>query len=173
MLTFKCVKLSRKQMRKAKWLLLLLTVALTLAAVVMPAWIIQPFRPQGSSALTFAMRLRSYSPLFTLLLLVAVIWDAAILWRGGRWWSRTMLVVLTLLAGGAAWLARQNHFEWMFHPLPGPQYATAGAASFVEPADLVLAVDKNGEAAAYPIRLMGYHHIVHDVVGKVPIVVTY
>lgn len=160
-------------MRTRKWLLLLLTVVLALAAVLVPAWLIQPFRPQSSGALQFAMRLRTYSPVFTLFLLSAVIWDAALLWKGGRWWSRTALVVLTLLTGGAAWLARQNHFEWMFHPLPGPQYAMAGAASFVDASDLVLAVEREGEAVAYPIRLMGYHHIVHDVVGKVPIVVTY
>lgn len=160
-------------MRSRKWLLLLLTVVLALAVVIVPVWIIQPFRPQQSSALQFAMRLRTYSPVLTLLLLVAVIWDAVLLWKGGRWWGRTTLVLLTLLTCVAAWLARQNHFEWMFHPLPGPRYATAGAASFVEASDLVLAVERGGEAVAYPIRLMGYHHIVHDVVGKVPIVVTY
>ena len=30
-----------------------------------------------------------------------------------------------------------------------------------------------GEAAAYPIRQMAYHHLVHDTVGGVPVVVTY
>jgi hypothetical protein len=37
----------------------------------------------------------------------------------------------------------------------------------------VLAVEQGGESAAYPIRQLGYHHIVQDVVGRVPIVVTY
>jgi hypothetical protein len=31
----------------------------------------------------------------------------------------------------------------------------------------------NGEAVAYPIRLMGYHHVVEDTVGGTPIVATY
>ena len=36
-----------------------------------------------------------------------------------------------------------------------------------------VAVERNGEAAAYPVRQLAYHHIVQDVVGGVPIVVTY
>ena len=31
----------------------------------------------------------------------------------------------------------------------------------------------NGDARAYPIREMAYHHIVNDVVGGVPIAATY
>jgi hypothetical protein len=37
----------------------------------------------------------------------------------------------------------------------------------------VLAVENHGEAVAYPIRLMAYHHVVHDRVGGTPIVATY
>ena len=30
-----------------------------------------------------------------------------------------------------------------------------------------------GERVAYPVRLMGYHHLVADTVGGVPLVATY
>ena len=39
--------------------------------------------------------------------------------------------------------------------------------------DKVLAVKVGQHARAYPIRTMGYHHIVNDTVGGVPIAVTY
>ena len=39
--------------------------------------------------------------------------------------------------------------------------------------DMVLAVENQGEAVAYPIRLMAYHHVVQDTVGGVPLVATY
>jgi hypothetical protein len=39
--------------------------------------------------------------------------------------------------------------------------------------DKVLAVQIGSEAHAYPIRAMGYHHIVNDTLGNTPIVVTY
>ena len=41
------------------------------------------------------------------------------------------------------------------------------------PDDKVLAVSWGRMARAYPIRTMGYHHIVNDTVGGVPIAVTY
>jgi hypothetical protein len=39
--------------------------------------------------------------------------------------------------------------------------------------DMVLTVSINGDARAYPVREMAYHHIVNDVVGGVPIAATY
>jgi hypothetical protein len=38
---------------------------------------------------------------------------------------------------------------------------------------LVIGVSINGEAKAYPIRFLGYHHHVQDTVGGKPILVTY
>ena len=39
--------------------------------------------------------------------------------------------------------------------------------------EMVLTVSFNGDARAYPVREMAYHHIVNDVVGGVPIAATY
>ena len=82
-----------------------------------------------------------------------------------------MLLLVPMFA--VTWLARQNHFEWMFNPLPNPAYAKLTEASFINDEDRVLAVTIGEEAVAYPIRLMGYHHLVRDTVGGVPIVATY
>jgi hypothetical protein len=77
---------------------------------------------------------------------------------------------LTLLA---TWFARQNHFEWMFNPLPAAAYARAGEVDFLSDTDMVLAIEVGGESVAYPVRLMAYHHVVADTVGGQPIVATY
>lgn len=160
-------------MRKTRWLLLAITTLAAFASVFLPVRIIQPFRPQSSRGVQFALTLRGLAPLFTIAMLLVVAWLIFTLWRGSRWWSKGFAILALLLTTFSSWFARQNHFEWMFHPLPNPQYAAASAAPFVEDSDLVLAVERNGEAAAYPIRQLGYHHIVQDVVGRVPIVVTY
>jgi hypothetical protein len=70
-------------------------------------------------------------------------------------------------------MARQNYFEWGFNPLPHAAYAPIAQSTFAEARDLVIGVVLNGESAAYPIRQLAYHHVVQDVVGGVPIVVTY
>lgn len=73
----------------------------------------------------------------------------------------------------AAWFARQNHFEWMFHPLAHSDYVQASEATFVQPDDMVLAVNVGGESVAYPVRQLAYHHLVQDVGGGEAIVATY
>jgi hypothetical protein len=82
-------------------------------------------------------------------------------------------VILLLPVLGATWLARQNHFEWMFNPLPNPAYAKSADAAFVNDDDRVMAVMIGEEAVAYPVRIMAYHHVVGDTVGGTPIVATY
>ncbi len=43
----------------------------------------------------------------------------------------------------------------------------------VKPDKLVLGIEINGQAKAYPIQFMGYHHQVLDTVGGTPVMVTY
>ena len=117
--------------------------------------------------------MRRWSPYLTGLAAAIVFVLATGLWISGRWYGRVVLVLLTIPLLGATWLARQNHFEWMFKPLPDPAYAKLADADFISDDDRVLAVTIGEEAVAYPIRLMGYHHVVMDSVGGVPIVATY
>lgn len=60
----------------------------------------------------------------------------------------------------------------MFHPLAAPQFQAARDAP-IDKEDMVLSVRLNGDARAYPIREMAYHHVVNDIVGRTPIVSTY
>lgn len=156
------------------WLLLLLVLGLSLTLVIVPVFLIQPFRPQTQRALEVSYLMRNWSPVVTLVLLIATF--ALVIWKWGharRWWRKTFLVIILSLAIVPAWFARQNHFEWMFNPLRNSTYVKANDASFVRDADMVLAVKINNEAVAYPVRLMAYHHVVSDVVGGTPICATY
>jgi thiol:disulfide interchange protein len=153
---------------------LILFALLGLLLVAAPVWIIQPFRPQTTEGLSWSFAMRRWSifvtPVLLLLGLVLTVW----LWRDTRrWWLKAIFVILLIPMVVAAWFSRQNHFEWMFNPLPNAAYAKASDVTYVADSDVVLAVRENGEAVAYPVRLMAYHHVVHDVVGKTPIVATY
>ncbi len=158
--------------RRLLWFLLLIVAAIALAVVFIPAWVIQPFRPQSTRGLEVSYALKRISPYITIVALLCCVALMVKLWRGARW-SRILLILLLVPPAVSAWFARQNHFEWMFNPLPNAGYVRADAATFVADKDLVMAVARNGEAAAYPIRQLAYHHVVMDTVGRVPIVVTY
>ena len=159
--------------RKVVWLMLIGLVVLVLVMVLTPVFLIMPFKAQTSRTMEISYLMRRWSPWLTVLASLLVLAIALRLWIGGRWFGRIALVILLLPTLGATWLARQNHFEWMFNPLPNPAYAKAAEANFVNDDDRLLAVTINGESVAYPIRLMGYHHVVEDTVGGTPIVATY
>ena len=159
--------------RKLVWLMLFLLVVAVLVVVLTPVFLIMPFKAQTSRTMEISYLMRRWSPWLTVLFSLLILTIALRLWIGGRWFGRIALVLLLLPTLGATWLARQNHFEWMFNPLPNPAYAKAADASFVNDDDRVLAVTIYGESVAYPIRLMGYHHVVEDTVGGTPIVATY
>jgi len=160
--------------RRLAWLALLLVVAGAVAIVIAPAWLIQPFRHQTPRGIAVSFTLRRFAPIVTAAVLLASGVLAAVLWRRARPLAgRIPLVLCVALAAGAAWIARQNHFEWMFAPLEGARFAPVSDAPFMGDADLVLAVTRGADSAAYPVRQLAYHHVVQDVVGGVSIVVTY
>jgi MFS family permease len=161
-------------LRRAAWLGLLIIILASVAIVVTAVVIIQPFKAQTERGMAFSYAMRSWSPIATIFALIISFILIGWLWRGSRrWFAKAALVIMLLPLLAATWFARQNHFEWMFNPLVHSAYAKAADAPFVGDSDMVLAVDNNGEAVAYPVRLMAYHHLVQDVVGGTPIVATY
>jgi len=161
--------------RRLAALLLFLLVLGVLAVLAVPIWLIRPFAPQTPGGLVVAYTLRRWTVLGTFLALAAGIGIAVSLWRGSRWWSRTAFVLALVVLGVAVWLAprTQTIFEGMFQPLARTESVPAAQARWVDDGEPVLAVTFNGDSAAYPIRQVAYHHIVHDVVGGVPVAVTY
>ena len=158
----------------ASWALLLVLAAVMFAAVAVPVFLIMPFRHQSPTDLEVSYALRRWSPWATLAGLAVMLVLAARVWsRSRRWWSKAALVVPFVPALVAVWFAQQNHFEWMFRPLPKPAYVRVEEANFVNDDDMVLAVTRDGDAVAYPVRQVAYHHVVEDTVGGAPIVVTY
>jgi Protein of unknown function (DUF3179) len=156
------------------WLLFLFS-AFALACIglfAVPAFIIRPFTHQTSAGLMLAMAIRQRAPWGTLLLAVVCLAFVLVLWRTSNWWRKIVLSVVMLLVAFSAVMARQNYFEWMFHPIESVQFESA-RVSKLSPGEMILAVRFGSDARAYPIREMAYHHVLNDVVGGVPVVATY
>ncbi|MBO0719924.1 MAG: DUF3179 domain-containing protein [Blastocatellia bacterium] len=164
---------SRKSRRWTLWLLLLLIVALTVALVAIPVFVIMPFKAQTQAGLSWSFRLRRLSTWATAIATLAALALSLKLWRDARWWSRLALPVLLATLLAVSWFSRQNYFEWIFNPLPSPAYARVGEAGFIADNEMVLAVDLGGDAVAFPVQQMAYHHVVNVIVGGKPITATY
>lgn len=58
-------------------------------------------------------------------------------------------------------------------PIDDPVFASVGAVDDLPPQEPVIGVILNGEAKAYPLRILMWHEIVNDEVGGVPVSVTF
>ncbi len=147
-------------------------VAATFFLFFFPAFIIQPFRFESPRGLILAMAVRQQAPFWTLLTTGAALLVAVSLWWQVSLGKKALLVIGLCVASLATVMARVDYFEWMFHPVTAAGFDSAGSSK-VAPSEMVMAVSFNGDARAYPIFEMAYHHVLNDVVGGVPIAVTY
>lgn len=133
---------------------------------------IMPFPgSQGGGTLALAYGLHQYRWVVRALLVLAIAAGVAATLRGRV--SRWLAVPAALLAGGAAWMLNfQMSADAMFQQ-PATLSFAGGAANTVDAEALVLGVAQGGEAKAYPIRYLAYHHQVRDTLGGKPIMVTY
>jgi hypothetical protein len=60
----------------------------------------------------------------------------------------------------------------MFYQPRNKNFANA-ATNKIDTNKLVIGVTINGEAKAYPIQIIGYHHQVRDTIGNTPAIITY
>jgi hypothetical protein len=154
------------------WLIFLVSGVAGIGLFFIPAFIIRPFARQTPSGLTMAMALHQRAPWGTLAAALVCIVLMLALWGAANRWRKIVLATVMVLVTFSAVMARLNYFEWMFHPVSSAQFETA-SASKLDNSEMILAVRYGDDARAYPIREMAYHHVLNDVVGSVPVAVTY
>ena len=89
-------------------------------------------------------------------------------------WKRKWLLVFPIAIVGA--VVYMTNFvmaaDHMFYQ-PKKVLLVSAEANKVDSNRLVIGVVHNGEAKAYPIQFLGYHHQVQDTVGGKPMIITY
>jgi hypothetical protein len=159
--------------RRILTLAMLACLAVSLFSVAYPIYVIRPFRHQGAQELAIALVVARFRAMATVTMAIAAILAWIGYWRAQphKGW-RALATAGTVAAIVLAFLGRINIFELMFHPVGNPSFAAAREAK-LDADEKVIAVRIGGEARAYPIRNISYHHVVNDVVGGAAIVATY
>jgi len=161
-------------MRRALAIALAVIALAGLAWTATPIVLIRPFGAQTVGGLAISYALRARAATLTLALLVLGGAAAVALWpRLATWRGRLLTGAALAVLGLCAFFGRSNYFEWMFSPLPRPEFDEVAAADHVADDDLVLAVAIGDEARGYPVRALAFHHVVNDVIAGLPIVATY
>jgi len=57
--------------------------------------------------------------------------------------------------------------------IDSPRFVTPSEAFFLKDDDLVVGISLNGDVKAYPHKILDYHEIVNDVVGQIPMAISY
>jgi hypothetical protein len=90
-------------------------------------------------------------------------------WKSSRW----LTIFLVAMYAGVLYLTHfQMAADTMFYQ-PRHLHFLKADQSVVSLDRLVLGVTHNGDAKAYPIQYLGYHHQVRDSIGGKPVMVTY
>jgi len=160
-------------MAKSVLALFAILLLVSIGLLVYPMVVIQPFRHQGETELKAALWIIRWRGYFEAAALGGAIGAFGWYWRRqpGKW-PRALAALAALLICTAAALSRVNVYEIMFHRYDRPSFSPVAEAK-VDADDKVLAIALGGQARAYPIRTMAYHHVVNDELGGVPVVATY
>lgn len=82
-------------------------------------------------------------------------------------------VATLVLAGALGYLFNFKMAAESMFLQPNVMVLTDAKSNKIKPEKLILGVEVNGQARAYPIQLLGYHHQVLDTTAREPLMVTY
>lgn len=159
---------------KHAWLAVLLAcLAISLFCLAYPVYVIRPFRHQGVRELAVALAVLQVRLAVGGVCSVLALVSAWRLWNmEGRRWRRVVATAAAAAVCGFTGLSRINIYELMFHPVEQFVFLPQNQVK-LNAGEMVIAVQVNGSARAYPVRSISYHHIVNDVVAGRPITATY
>jgi|HubBroStandDraft_1064217.scaffolds.fasta_scaffold75063_2 uncharacterized protein DUF3179 len=125
---------------------------------------------QGINSLGFAYFLHTYRWVFRAAFILAIAAGCRAVFKGGWKWLPGLAAAAAL---AVVWLFNfQITADRMFLQ-PSKLTLAPRSGNSVGEASIVIGIERGGEAKAYPIRFLVYHHQVQDTIGGTPVIVTY
>jgi hypothetical protein len=155
-------------------LLFLLAVLLLFAAEILRVYFVMPLPgSQVSNTVSFAHWLdRSIVWIRVFGWLVVIVAFISV-YRKGRTWEKIALPFVVVIYAAVYFACNfRLPADRVFHPPVNLAFAVA-SDSDLDRSKLVIGIVIDGQAKAYPIQLIGYHHQVMDTIGHTPVMVTY
>ncbi|MEO6541557.1 MAG: DUF3179 domain-containing (seleno)protein [Ferruginibacter sp.] len=155
-------------------LLLITGLLILFAAEILRVYFIMPFpASQRSETIQVAYFIDKYIWVFRILGLILLVPPMIYVFRNSKWWRKILLAIFVLLYGLIFYMFNFKFLaDKMFYQPKNKILATV-AANKIDSTKLVIGVNIKGEAKAYPIELIGYHHQVQDTIGGEPVMITY
>ncbi len=157
-----------------KRLLLFAGFAVLFAAEILRVYFIMPFPgSQHADTIGFAYWLSTHIVLCRIAGLALIAYPLFYsLNYAGRWLKAGLLFLLALYAVIFFFFNFRFEADKMFYQPENKHFATSDSNK-IDTNKLVIGVVVNGEAKAYPVQIIGYHHQVRDTIGNTPVMITY
>lgn len=154
--------------------MLLFGFLLLFAVEISRVYFIMPFPgSQQANTISLAYWLAGNILWLRIFALLLIAFPVISIYKTGRKWPKIFLTFFLVLYAVAFFMVNfQMEADKMFYQPEHKTFAAADASK-IKTDKLVLGVVINGQAKAYPIQFIGYHHQVRDSVGGTPVMITY
>ncbi len=165
---------SEKMPLYIKRLILFTALVLLFSAEILRVYFVMPFPgSQVSNTLSYAYRLEQFIFWIRIFAWILLGFALILVFKNGKVWEKIFLPLLVILYAVVFFffnfrLQAENIFRQ-----PVNKSFTVASHSEMEKSKLIIGVVINGQAKAYPIQLIGYHHQVMDTIGNTPVMITY
>ncbi|MDR3714456.1 MAG: DUF3179 domain-containing (seleno)protein [Puia sp.] len=155
-------------------LFLVLGILLLFALEILRVYFIMPFPgSQRHNTIGLAWFISRNIVWMRLALLLLLFYPVYTLLSEGRSGQKIFLTLILVLYGVVFYFFNARfEADKMFYQ-PGVKIFAEAADNKIDTNKLVIGVVLNGEARAFPIDLIGYHHQVVDTIGQTPVMITY
>ncbi len=156
-----------------KWILPI-TLLLLFVVEILGIYFIMPFPgSQYDNTIGIAWFFHKNLIWIRILFLSIVLWQVYRLILNKKYWRLSFSILfLCLYSLIALFINFKMNADMMFYQ-PENKIFLSAAGNKVSQEKLVMGVEINGEAKAYPIEIIGYHHQVRDIIGGKEVMVTY
>jgi len=153
---------------------LITALLLLLAIEILHIYFIMPFPgSQHNNTIELAYWLDNNIWWVRIILLAILIYPVVRIFRYSFRWKKVLLLAGLLLYAVVFYFFNfRFKADKMFYQPVHRSFANS-AANTIQDNKLVIGVAINGEAKAYPVQLIGYHHQVRDTIANTPVMVTY
>lgn len=154
--------------------LLIAGLMILIAAEILRVYFIMPFPgSQESNTIDAAYWLGRNIVWLRVAGILLILIPSITIFKSNKKWKKILLSFVLILYGVIFFFFNfRFEADKMFYQPQSKIFASA-AGNKIADNKLVIGVNINGEAKAYPIQLIGYHHQVRDTVGNTPVMITY
>ncbi len=155
-------------------MLLIAGFLILFAIEILRVYFIMPFPgSQKADTIQIAYFLNNNIWWFRILGLILILLPMIYIFRNSRWWKKIFLAFFVLIYATVFYFFNFKFLADKMFIQPTNKILATAADNKIDNTKLVIGVAINGQAKAYPVEIIGYHHQVTDSIGGEPVMVTY